>query len=72
MYDQLRPVIARRIDALPRGARFNLPELLGAEWPANAGIARQLGRDFRANLHTFPDVEDVGKDNENLRWYQKR
>lgn len=72
VFDQLRPVITQRIDALHRGERFNLPELLGAEWPEDAGTARQLGRDFRANLHAFPNVEDAGKDDENLRWYRKR
>lgn len=72
MFDKLCAIIAQRIKDLPSGCRFNLRKLLGAEWPEDAGSARQLGRDFRENLHKFSGVEDAGKDDENLRWYYKR
>jgi hypothetical protein len=72
VFDQLRELIALRIQDLPGNSRFNLPDLINEQWPEEAGAARQLGRDFRANLHAFPEVEDDGKDDENLRWYRKR
>lgn len=71
VFEQLRAIIAQRIDGLPHGQRFNLRDLIGEDWPEDAGAARRLGRDFRANLHAFPGVEDAGKDDENLRWYYK-
>jgi hypothetical protein len=38
----------------------------------DAGAARKLGRDFRAQLGEFEGVFDEGRDNENLRWYRKQ
>lgn len=72
MFEQLRGQIAVRIANLPNGTRFNLRDLLDGDWPEDAGNARQLGRDFRRNLANFPNVEDAGRDNENLRWYLKQ
>lgn len=54
------------------GSLFNLRDLLGDEWPNDAGAARKLGRDFRAQLGEFEGVIDEGRDNENLRWYRKQ
>jgi hypothetical protein len=71
MFQELREIIAQLIGQLEVEGRFNLRDLLGDEWPEGQGAARQLGKDFRANLHAFPGVEDEGKDGENLRWYRK-
>lgn len=71
MFEMLRHIIAQRIGELGANESFNLRELLGEDWPKNQGAARQLGKDFRANLQDFPGVEDEGKDDENLRWYKR-
>ncbi|MCA0997957.1 hypothetical protein [Alloyangia pacifica] len=71
MFERLRRTITQRIAELENGSLFNLRDLLGDERPDGQGAARQLGRDFRANLHDFPDVADEGRDGENLRWYRK-
>lgn len=67
----LRELLIQRIAELAPGSRFNLPALLANEWPNQAGVARQLGRQFRAHLVDFEGTIDAGRDNENLRWYQK-
>ena len=72
MNEAFREMITQRIAALAPGTRFNLRDLLGDEWPERAGEARQLGRDFRAQLNEFGGVADEGRDNENLRWYRKQ
>jgi hypothetical protein len=71
MFEDLREIIAQRIEEREAGNPFTLRELLHAEWPDNPGLARQLGRDFRKNLNAFPDVADVGRDAENHRLYRK-
>ncbi|MCV2895006.1 hypothetical protein [Lentibacter sp. XHP0401] len=71
MFEDLRAIIAERIGNLEPDSRFNIRDLLGNEWPEEQGSARQIGRDFRANLATFPGVEDEGRDGANLRWYRK-
>lgn len=71
MNQALRLIIAQRIEELDTNEHFNLPALLGEEWPKDQGAARQLGKDFRANLHDFLGVEDEGRDGENLRWYRR-
>ncbi|WP_157960282.1 hypothetical protein [Albibacillus kandeliae] len=71
MFEELRETIAQRIAELEAGCLFNIRDLLGDEWPDGQGPARQLGKDFRANLRAFPGVIDEGRDGENLRWYRK-
>lgn len=71
MFEELRAIIAQKVNELEVGSRFNIRDLLGENWPDGQGAARQLGRDFRANLRDFPEVEDEGKDGENLRWYRR-
>ena len=58
MFEDLRAIIAARIAELEPGSRFNLRDLLADEWPQEQGEARQLGRDFRANLAAFPGCCD--------------
>ena len=72
MDEAFREIITQQIAALAPGSRFNLRDLLGNEWPKNAGEARKLGLDFRAQLNEFGGVADDGRDNENLRWYRKQ
>lgn len=71
MFEELRAIIVARIGELEPGSRFNLLDLLADVWPQKQGAARQLGRDFRANLATLPGVENEGRDGENLRWYRR-
>ncbi len=71
MFEALKQIIAERVEELDTNERFNLRDLLGEDWPEDQGSARQLGRDFRANLQEFPRVEDEGRDGENLWWYRR-
>lgn len=71
MFEELRAIIAARIAEREPGSSFNLRNLLADEWPQEQGAARQLGKDFRANLAAFPGVEYEGRDGENLRWYRR-
>jgi len=71
VFEELRATIAQKVNELEVGSRFNIRELLGEDWPDGQGAARQLGRDFRANLRDFPEVEYEGRDGGNLSWYRR-
>lgn len=62
MFEELRAIIVQKVNEPEVGSRFNIRDLLGEHWPDGERAARQLGRDFRANLHNFPEVQDGGKD----------
>ncbi|WP_432256244.1 hypothetical protein [Limimaricola sp. AA108-03] len=72
MNEYYRQLITEKLEMLAPASRFNLRELLGHEWPNDAGAARKLGRDFRAQIADFHGIADEGRDNENLRWYRKQ
>jgi hypothetical protein len=68
---KMKNLIIERIGSLPKNTRFNLPDLLGEDWPGQGEGATTLGANFRNNLHDFIGVVDAGKASSNLRRYKK-
>lgn len=65
--------LLEKVDALPRGTRFNIKSLFGVEWTMSKGIKLNLGKTYfnRVNSGAITNAKAVGKDSSNVMWYEK-
>ena len=72
MTKRQRDLIKGALNGLKSGAEFNLPSLLGKDWPEDAGEARGLGKAFKTAVDNGDfNAKLKPKDPANLRIYEK-
>ncbi len=63
-----------KVKALPKGAKFNLKALFGAEWTMSAGVKLSLGKVYfnKVTKGVITDAIADGKDGNGVMWYEKQ
>lgn len=68
------PELLRRINAMPRGTKFNIRAVMGTDWAViPKGIRLALGRVFYQNVaaNKVEDVRATEPDSAKTQWYIK-